>query len=614
MDSSQCILAIEKRQMPSIYRMLFDILTHRERQRFFLLLILIIVMAFVDMLGVASILPFLAVVADPDQIRENDYLSWFHAWLGGPEDQSFLIFLGSGVLGMLIISLTVKITTLYVTARFTQMRNYSISGRLLAGYLRQPYAWFLNHHSAQLSRVVLQEVTTLISGSLIPAMRLIAQSLTVVFLLAFLFVINPLVAAGASTIFVGTYAMIFLSFRRKLRRLGDVRLEANRERFKVAGEIFGAAKEVKLLGLEEAYIERFQAPSRRMAESASSAQLIGEMPRYLLEGVAFGSIVVLILVLLVEGDGSVNEVIPTLGVFAFAGLRIFPAVQLMYVSLTTLRTTASTLDSVHREYVDVVDRAALHSGHKRAAAPLRLTDQLELDEIVYHYPLAERAVLAGLSLQVQAKTTVGIVGGTGAGKTTAVDVLLGLLQPQAGVLRVDGTAITEANLRNWQKAVGYVPQQIFLIDDSVSANIAFGIRPEDRDQAAIETAARVANLHDFVLADLPQGYDTHVGERGVRLSGGQRQRIGIARALYHNPEVLILDEATSALDNLTERAVMDAVHALGRQKTIIMIAHRLSTVRSCDRIFLLERGRVSAAGTYEELVAGSEIFRRMAVG
>jgi ABC-type multidrug transport system fused ATPase/permease subunit len=222
--------------------------------------------------------------------------------------------------------------------------------------------------------------------------------------------------------------------------------------------------------------------------------------------------------------------------------------------------------------------------------------------------------LAGLSLQVWAKTTVGIVGGTGAGKTTAVDVLLGLLQPQTGTLRVDGTAITQANLRSWQRAVGYVPQQIFLIDDSVGANIAFGIPLEDRDQAAIEAAARVANLHDFVLSDLPQGYDTHVGERGVRLSGGQRQRIGIARALYHNPEVLILDEATSALDNLTERAVMEAVHTLGRQKTIIMIAHRLSTVRNCDRIFLLEQGRVSAAGTYEELVAGSEVFRRMAVG
>lgn len=600
--------------MISIYHKLFDLLTRRERQRFFLLLLLIIIMAFVDMLGVASILPFLAVVSDPGLISQNGYLSRLHAWVGGPEDQTFLILLGVWVLGMLFLSLTIKVTTLYINARFTQMRNYSISGRLLAGYLHQPYAWFLNQNSAQLNRAVLHEVATLINGALIPAMRLIAQSLTVIFLLILLFVINPAVATGATIIFVGTYAVIFWSFQNKLRKLGDARLAANRERFKVVGEVFGAAKEVKLLGLEEKYIVRFQAPSRRMAESASSAQLIGEVPRYLLEGVAFGGIVLLILVLLVKGGGSVNEVMPTLGIFAFAGLRIFPAVQLMYVSLTTLRTTVPTLDSVHREYMEVVGKDSSWPATKHVTEPLHLMNQLEMDGIFYHYPSAERAALAGLSLKVWSKTTVGIVGGTGAGKTTAVDVLLGLLQPQAGTLRVDGTAITEANLRSWQRAVGYVPQQIFLIDDSVGANIAFGIRPEDRDQAAIEAAARVANLHDFVLADLPQGYDTHVGERGVRLSGGQRQRIGIARALYHNPEVLILDEATSALDNLTERAVMEAVHTLGGQKTIIMIAHRLSTVRNCDRIFLLEHGRVSAAGTYEELVAGSEIFRRMAVG
>jgi ABC-type multidrug transport system fused ATPase/permease subunit len=593
------------------YRKLFDLLTHRERLRFLLLLILIIVMAFVDMLGVASILPFLAVVADPGQIRQNSYLSGLNGWLGGLDDQTFLIMLGLGVLAMLVLSLTIKITTLYANARFTQMRNYSISGRLLAGYLRQPYAWFLNHHSAQLNRAVLQEVTTLISRALIPAMRIIAQSLTIVFLLGLLLVINPAVAAGAGVIFVGTYAAIFWGFRGKLRKLGDIRLEASRRRFKVADEVFGAVKEVKLLGLENAYLARFQAPSRRLAESESTAQLIGEMPRYLLESVTFGGIVLMILVLLVESGSTVNEVLPTLGIFAFAGLRLFPAVQLMYLSLTTLRTTAATLDSVHRDYMEVVVQDGPRARPRHGTAPLRLRDRLELHEILYRYPLAERPALAGLSLDVRAKTTVGIVGGTGAGKTTAVDVLLGLLHPQAGTLRVDGTAITQANLRSWQGALGYVPQQIYLIDDSVSANIAFGIQPENRDQAAIEAAARVANLHDFVLSELPQGYDTPVGERGVRLSGGQRQRIGIARALYHDPDVLILDEATSALDNLTERAVMDAVHALGHQKTIIMIAHRLSTVRNCDRIFLLDQGRVSAAGTYEELVAGNEIFRRM---
>jgi ABC-type multidrug transport system fused ATPase/permease subunit len=594
------------------YRKIFDLLTPRERQRFFLLLILIIVMAFVDMLGVASILPFLAVVSDPDEIRSNGYLSWFHDRLGGPDDETFLVVLGVGVLAMLVISLVIKITTLYAGARFSQMRNYTISGRLMAGYLRQPYAWFLNHHSAQLNRTVLQEAAILVSRVLIPAMRVIAQSLTILFLLVLLFVINPAVAAGAGIIFVGTYAVIFWVFRNKLRKLGDIRLESNSAKYKVADEIFGAVKEVKLLGLEQTYLARFQIPARRMAESESTAQLIGEMPRYLLESVAFCGIVLLILALLVQGGNTVNEILPTLGIFAFAGLRIFPAVQLLYLSLTTLRATSSTLDAVHHDYMEVVGQNIAPFERRPAMAPMRLTDRLELDQIFYQYPLAERPALAGLSLQVRAKTTVGIVGGTGAGKTTAVDVLLGLLQPQAGTLRVDGTAITEANLRGWQGAVGYVPQQIFLIDDTVGANIAFGIRPEDRDQAAIEAAARVANLHDFVLSDLPEGYETHVGERGVRLSGGQRQRIGIARALYHNPEVLILDEATSALDNLTERAVMEAVHALGHQKTIIMIAHRLSTVRNCDCIFLLEQGRVSAAGTYENLVADSEIFRRMA--
>lgn len=271
------------------YRKLFDLLTQKERQRFFLLLGLIILMAFVDMLGVASILPFLAVVSDPGMIRQNGYVSRLHGWLGAPDDQTFLILLGAGVLGMLVLSLAIKITTLYANARFTQMRNYSISGRLLAGYLRQPYAWFLNHHSAQLNRTVLQDVSTVTSGALIPAMRIIAQSLTVFFLLAFLFVINPSVAAGASVIFVGTYTAIFWGFRGRLHRLGDIRLRANRDRFKVSSEVFGAAKEVKLLGLEDTYLAQFQSPSRRMAQSASSIQLIGEMPRYLLEGVALAA-------------------------------------------------------------------------------------------------------------------------------------------------------------------------------------------------------------------------------------------------------------------------------------------------------------------------------------
>ena len=207
-------------------------------------------------------------------------------------------------------------------------------------------------------------------------------------------------------------------------------------------------------------------------------------------------------------------------------------------------------------------------------------------------------------MTIPARTTVGLVGGTGAGKTTVVDLVLGLLEPTKGTIRVDGVPVTAANRRAWQRTIGYVPQAIFLTDESVAANIAFGLPPEAIDRAAVERAARIAELHDFVTAELPQGYDTPVGERGVRLSGGQRQRIGIARALYHDPDVLILDEATSALDNLTEKAVMDAVHNLGHAKTIVLIAHRLSTVRACDTIFMMEQGRVVAQGRYDELIAG----------
>jgi ABC-type multidrug transport system fused ATPase/permease subunit len=232
--------------------------------------------------------------------------------------------------------------------------------------------------------------------------------------------------------------------------------------------------------------------------------------------------------------------------------------------------------------------------------------------VTYAYPNATRPALDDISLRIAARTTIGFVGATGAGKTTLVDVVLGLLEPQSGHVLVDGTSIHPDNIRAWQRSIGYVPQQIFLADDTVAGNIAFGVPREKIDMQAVERAAKCAELHAFVLEGLPQGYQTEVGERGIRLSGGQRQRIGIARALYHDPAVLIFDEATSALDNLTERAVMDAIHNLTHVKTILVIAHRLSTVRPCEQIFFLDRGRLRAVGTYDQLLAGDPIFQGLA--
>jgi ATP-binding cassette, subfamily B, bacterial PglK len=272
-----------------------------------------------------------------------------------------------------------------------------------------------------------------------------------------------------------------------------------------------------------------------------------------------------------------------------------------------LRFGSTALNALHADMI-VTPRVATGSGDTQ---PLRVLRHIDLVNVTFCYPNSDRPVLTDLSLTIPVNQTVGFVGSTGAGKTTVVDIVLGLLMPDRGRVEIDGVPIDADNVGRWQRSVGYVPQSIFLIDDTVAGNIAFGVRPPDICQEAVERAARLAELHDFVVRDLPSGYGTLVGERGVRLSGGQRQRLGIARALYHNPDVLVLDEATSALDSLTERALMQAIGNLAHRKTIILIAHRLSTVRACDQIFLLERGRLVKTGTYDQLVAGDSSFRKM---
>lgn len=597
--------------MIGIYRKLFDLLDRRERWRFFQLMALIILSALVEMVGVASILPFLAAVADPAAAKDSRILSRVYEMGGFTDDRSFLIFLGSVVFGIVVLGLVTKTASVYAIARFSRYRDYSIGYRLLRGYMSQPYVWFLRRHSADLGRKILKEVNEVVSNALMPSIRVLAQSFTLLCLTILLILVNPLIALSSLVVLGGAYVGVYLTVRKWLARLGQAYSKANLMRFKIGQESIGGIKEVKILGLEDSYLEQFRQPSLQLAKSESAIQTIAEVPRNFLETVAFGGMILLIMALLLTGDGTLGDILPVLGVFAFAGLRMFPAVQQIYMSLSYLRYTSEALNVVHRDTVETGANLETRPFPK-ADAPLGVRQEIRLQDIHYTYPQAEKPVLQGLSLTVPARTTVGIVGGTGAGKTTSVDIILGLLTPDRGVLSVDGQPVTEARMRAWQDSIGYVPQAIYLVDDTVAANIALGIPPEKIDMAAVERAARVANLHDFVVTEMDQGYQSHVGERGVRLSGGQRQRIGIARALYHDPDVLILDEATSALDNLTERAVMEAVHNLGHEKTIIMIAHRLSTVKDCDTIFLLEKGRLAAQGTYDALVEGNETFRRMA--
>ena len=589
---------------------LLALLTLAERTRAGVLMGMVLVMAFLDMLGVASILPFMAVLSNPKLVQTNAALNTAftasrHIGIASPEQ--FLFALGGVVFVLLVASLAFKALTTYAQTRFALMREYSIGKRLVEGYLHQPYSWFLSRHSADLGKTILSEVGTVISGALTPLMTLMAQSMVALALLILLIIVDPLLALSVGLVLGLAYAGIFAVMSGWLKRLGEARIDANKKRFTAVSEAFGAAKEVKVGGLEQVYMQRFAKPAESYAKGQATAQVIAQLPRFALEAIAFGGMLLVILYLMAK-SGSFASALPIIALYAFAGYRLMPALQQIYRASTQLRFAGPALDALH---LDVMSLQAADA-QRGQLSPMPLTQAITLDHVSYRYPNASKPALKGIDLIIPAHSTVGFVGATGSGKTTTVDVILGLLEPQEGHLSVDGRAITATNRKQWQRAIGYVPQHIYLADDSVAANIAFGVNTKAIDQQAVERAAKIANLHEFVVNDLPQGYATTVGERGVRLSGGQCQRIGIARALYHNPQVLILDEATSALDNITEQAVMEAMSNLGHDITIILIAHRLSTVRQCDQIYLLERGEVKCGGSYEELIHQNPQFRLLA--
>lgn len=578
----------------------------RERRDACLLVALILVMAVLDVIGVASVMPFMAVLANPDAVEANKYLSAAYARFGFTDKEQFLFFLGSMVFVALVSSILFKALTTWALLRYTHMREYSLGIRLVAGYLRQPYEWFLSRHSADLSKSVLSEVQEVVTGALIPLMQLLAQGAVVIALLMLLILADPLLALYIGVGLGVGYGGLYMLLRRRLARLGKEREKSNRSRFEILSEAFGGIKELKLAGLEEVLIRRYKQPAKQCAKSITAAQLAKQLPRYALEIIAFGGMLLVVLYLM-RTRGSFEGALPLIALYAFGSYRLMPALQQVYAHMATLRFAEPALNNL---YADLVQIAPAQSGES-ILAPLSVEKSIALRGVTYAYPNSQVAAVHNLNLEISARATVGLVGSTGSGKTTTVDIILGLLSPYSGRLEIDGVPIGPDNLRAWQRNLGYVPQNIYLAADTVAGNIAFGVPREEIDLSAVERAARIANLHDFVVNDMPQGYNTQVGERGVCLSGGQRQRVGIARALYHKPQVLVLDEATSALDNLTEQSVMDAVHNLSHEVTIIIIAHRLSTVRECDCIYILEKGGLVGEGTYDELVRDNPQFRRM---
>ena len=592
-----------------IFKKFLFLLAPQELKNGKLLLIMIIIMALLDMVGVASILPFMAILTKPDLVETNLILNYmFEASniFGVENNQQFIFASGVLVFVILVISLTFKALTTYMQVRFLQMCEYSIGKRLVEGYLHQPYSWFLSRHSADLGKTILSEVSSIIGNGMRPLMELFANGVVTVVLITLLIIADIKIALIVGLSLGSIYGLIFYFLRKYLNRTGEERLRSNQLRFTAISEAFSAAKEIKVGGLEKTYIKNFSNSAKIFAQTQASSQIISQLPRFILEAIAFGGILLIILYTM-QQTGSFNNALPIISLYVFAGYRLIPAFQKIYASFTSLTFASPSLNKL---YDDLKNLKSFNENQDQDVFIFNKT--ITLKNIYYKYPNASRIASKDISLTIPKKSTIGLVGATGSGKTTMVDIILGLLEPQKGVLEVDGKIITKQNSRSWQRSIGYVPQHIYLTDNSIAANIAFGVEPKDISQDMVEKASKIANLHNFVIDELPKQYQTTIGERGVRLSGGQRQRIGIARALYHDPKVLILDEATSALDNQTEKIVMDAIKNLSKDITTILIAHRLNTVKKCDKIYLLKNGEIKNEGTFEELINVNEDFRKNA--
>ena len=576
------------------FKKLILILSPYERKRAWYLLFMIMMMALIDMLGVASIMPFIALLTNPEIIETNAILNFAYlkgSFFGIENEKQFLIAAGMFVFLLLITSISFKVLTTYFQSRFIEMTKHNISERLVGKYLHQPYTWFLDRNSSILGKSILSEVGNVMGRGLTPMISLISNSLLTLLLFILLVLVEPALTLIVILIVSIFYGLVYKFNQNLIKKIGDENFRANELRFKVLLEAFGATKEIKLAGLENIFLNQFSNPSKIIAKNSSLINIISQIPRYTLEAISFGGMILIIIYFMIS-RGEITNVLPVIALYAFAGYRLMPAVQKIFVNITNLKVVGPSINSLYEDLKN-----------------LKRPENYENKDFL---KLEKEIKLKNINLNIPVHQTIGIVGETGSGKTTTVDIILGLIEAQDGSLEVDGKVIDKDNRRAWQNSIGYVPQQIFLADDTISANIAFGKKNNEINQDDVERASKIANLHEFVVNELPLKYQTLIGEKGIRLSGGQRQRIGIARALFHRPGLLVFDEATSSLDNLTEKKVMEAIYNTKNKITKILIAHRLTTVKKCDKIFLFDKGNLVKEGTYEELIKISEKFRAIA--
>ena len=571
--------------MLSSLKQLWQILSPLDKRKVIYVFILVMGMAFIESAGVISIMPFLAVLSNPNVVESNSYLKQLYDFTGAANKQNFILYLGFLSLFVVICSTVFKIVTQYAVNRFASLQRHYFSTRLLKTYLQQNYEFFIQRNSATLAKNILSEVDQLIWTMILPALTLMSYGVVLLFMVGILLLYDPLMAIATAFVLGLFYASIYMLVRKKLTQIGQEFTQANKERYQTCQEALAGIKDVMINNAEHGYIKQFEESSRVFARHIATRETLGQVPLNVIETVGYGCLIGLAMLLVVSGK-EVSHILPVLGLYGFAAYRMLPAAQNMYRAISQIKFSEQVLSVLKPEFA--LEKDELKHIEKDSTQYLQFEHSIRLENISFAYPnRMESPILNNFSLEVKKNASLGIVGKSGSGKSTLMDIMLGLLFPQQGKVYIDDVELTADNITQWRDLVGYVPQNIYLADKSIAENIAFGVAKIDIDLKRVEFVARQAQIDDFIQSQLPLGYHTLVGERGVMLSGGQRQRIGIARALYKNPQVLFMDEATSALDTETEQAVNEAIQNLNGKMTMVIIAHRESAVAQCNQILKL---------------------------
>lgn len=596
--------------MPALFRKIFDILPSSDKGKLTLLFLLMLIAAALEIVSISLILAFVSVVADPERLMAIGWLAPVLEYLKISNPRDLLLYGSLALLGVFIVKNIYMVTFAFIQGSFIYNRFQAVSNRLFQSYMGASYIFHLRNNTSKLVRNVTTEAYFFAHSVITNVLSLAKEAVLLAVIFIFLFSVNPLVTLVVLAV-VGSVGGLLIKFlRKRTQQHGSRALEERASMIQEVSEGLGGFKEARVMNRELWFTNRFRLSVGNVAKSELFIFALNQSMMPAIETVAVLGILLITFILSWQGKDALS-IIAALALFGIAIIRIMPALSILISDYNTLKYHGHSVSLIADDLMALKNQDESARAESRTNKPrINFQDSIKLEGVSYVYPETSRLVLDDVSLVIPKNAVVGLVGASGAGKTTVVDLILGLLNPDKGIVTVDGMDIRR-DLRGWRKKVGYIPQSVYLLDNTVRNNIAFGLDEKSIDEERVLDVINIARLNDLIRRS-SGGLDSMIGERGVRLSGGERQRVGIARALYHNPEVLIMDEATSSLDNRTEKYVIEAIEGMRKNRTIIVIAHRLITIQNCDILHMLKNGRVIASGSYEELFKKSDDFKLMA--